>query len=182
MGGIKTIQWVPCRMSSNPIGLRFSPLASSIGASSVGGSGGKSMQSGQTRGRQLQSTKATNTTSTSLSSSETDVSTSTENLSMEERYVLRHTARVEPQGQENMLENVPIVASENARFSSNTSMDSTRYPSSNRSISETRNPIYVQQAGQQVPANQNGAGNGSGSGSNRNSLKVCEEFNGILQI
>uniref|UniRef100_A0A1B0CWL6 Uncharacterized protein n=2 Tax=Lutzomyia longipalpis TaxID=7200 RepID=A0A1B0CWL6_LUTLO len=128
------------------------------------------MHSGHTKGRHLQSTKATNTTS--LSGSETDISTSTENLSMEERYVLRHTARVEPQGQENMLENVPIVASENARFSSNASMDSTtRYPSSNRSISETRNPIYVQQATQQVPGGQNVAGNGSGSGSNRNSLK-----------
>lgn len=37
---------------------------------------------------------------TSLSGSETDVSTSTENLSQEERYVIRHTARQEPQGQE----------------------------------------------------------------------------------
>lgn len=37
----------------------------------------------------------------SLSGSETDISTSNENLSREERYVVRHTARVEPQGQEN---------------------------------------------------------------------------------
>ncbi|KAG6456561.1 hypothetical protein O3G_MSEX009810 [Manduca sexta] len=37
----------------------------------------------------------------SLSGSETDVSTSNENLSREERYVVRHTTRVEPQGQEN---------------------------------------------------------------------------------
>lgn len=37
----------------------------------------------------------------SLSGSETDVSTSNENLSNEERYVIRHTARQEPQGQEN---------------------------------------------------------------------------------
>ncbi|XP_048479199.1 angiomotin isoform X2 [Plutella xylostella] len=36
----------------------------------------------------------------SLSGSETDVSTSNENLSREERYVVRHTTRVEPQGQE----------------------------------------------------------------------------------
>uniref|UniRef100_A0A1L8E5U3 Putative myosin class ii heavy chain n=1 Tax=Nyssomyia neivai TaxID=330878 RepID=A0A1L8E5U3_9DIPT len=125
------------------------------------------MHSAQPKGRHLQSTKATNTTS--LSGSETDISTSTENLSMEERYVLRHTARVEPQGQENMLENVPVVASENTRFSSNTSMDSTRYPSSNRSISETRNPIYA--SAQQSQNVQNVGGNGSGSGSNRNSLK-----------
>uniref|UniRef100_A0A6M2DGK4 Putative angiomotin-like protein 1 n=1 Tax=Xenopsylla cheopis TaxID=163159 RepID=A0A6M2DGK4_XENCH len=38
----------------------------------------------------------------SLSGSETDVSTSNENLSHEERYVIRHTARVEPQGQETL--------------------------------------------------------------------------------
>ncbi|XP_046435575.1 uncharacterized protein LOC124186995 [Neodiprion fabricii] len=37
----------------------------------------------------------------SLSGSDTDVSTSNENLSHEERYVIRHTARQEPQGQEN---------------------------------------------------------------------------------
>lgn len=43
----------------------------------------------------------------SLSSSETDISTSNENLSMEQRYVLRHTPRVEPQGQENLQDNVP---------------------------------------------------------------------------
>ncbi|XP_050562156.1 angiomotin-like protein 2 isoform X4 [Spodoptera frugiperda] len=40
----------------------------------------------------------------SLSGSETDVSTSNENLSREERYVVRHTARVEPQGQENQTQ------------------------------------------------------------------------------
>ncbi|KAI5750436.1 hypothetical protein M8J76_015574 [Diaphorina citri] len=37
----------------------------------------------------------------SLSGSETDVSTSTENLSFEEQYVMRNTTRQEPQGQEN---------------------------------------------------------------------------------
>ncbi|XP_063533012.1 angiomotin-like protein 2 isoform X1 [Cydia strobilella] len=41
----------------------------------------------------------------SLSGSETDVSTSNENLSREERYVVRHTARVEPQGQETQTQN-----------------------------------------------------------------------------
>ena len=39
--------------------------------------------------------------SQSLSGSETDISTSNENLSNEEKYVIRHTARQEPQGQEN---------------------------------------------------------------------------------
>jgi hypothetical protein len=43
--------------------------------------------------------------SQSLSGSETDVSTSNENLSHEERYVIRHTARQEPQGQENLSSN-----------------------------------------------------------------------------
>lgn len=38
----------------------------------------------------------------SLSGSETDVSTSNENLSNEEKYVIRHTPRQEPQGQENL--------------------------------------------------------------------------------
>ncbi|XP_049803934.1 angiomotin-like protein 2 [Schistocerca nitens] len=41
----------------------------------------------------------------SLSGSETDVSTSNENLSHEERYVIKHTARQEPQGQENLSSN-----------------------------------------------------------------------------
>ncbi|CAG9825130.1 unnamed protein product [Phaedon cochleariae] len=38
----------------------------------------------------------------SLSGSETDISTSNENLSNEEKYVIRHTPRQEPQGQENL--------------------------------------------------------------------------------
>lgn len=40
----------------------------------------------------------------SMSGSDTDVSTSNENLSVEQRYVLRNTPRVEPQGQENLAE------------------------------------------------------------------------------
>ncbi|XP_065156727.1 angiomotin-like protein 1 isoform X2 [Atheta coriaria] len=38
----------------------------------------------------------------SLSGSETDISTSNENLSNEEKYVIRHTERQEPQGEENL--------------------------------------------------------------------------------
>lgn len=37
--------------------------------------------------------------------SDTDISTSNENLSVEQRYVLRHTPRVEPQGQEMVDQN-----------------------------------------------------------------------------
>lgn len=36
--------------------------------------------------------------------SDSDISTSNENLSMEQRYVLRHTPRAEPQGQENLVD------------------------------------------------------------------------------
>ncbi|KAJ9584719.1 hypothetical protein L9F63_020924 [Diploptera punctata] len=43
--------------------------------------------------------------SQSLSGSDTDVSTSNENLSHEERYVIRNTPRQEPQGQENLSSN-----------------------------------------------------------------------------
>lgn len=45
----------------------------------------------------------------SVSGSETDISTSNENLSHEERYVIRHTPRQEPQGQENMSYNTLII-------------------------------------------------------------------------
>ena len=44
----------------------------------------------------------------SLSGSETDVSTSNENLSHEERYVIQHTERQEPQGQENNRSGVDL--------------------------------------------------------------------------
>ncbi|KAJ6633005.1 Angiomotin-like protein 1, partial [Pseudolycoriella hygida] len=83
---------------------------------------------------------------------------------MEQRYVLRHTPRVEPQGQENLQNNTPSAKENQARyvpdqrFSSNTSTDSTRYASSNRSISETRNPMYNQSI--------------TGTNSNRSSMDV----------
>lgn len=50
-----------------------------------------------------QPTKRLNQSQYSMSGSDTDVSTSNENLSVEQRYVLR-TPRVEPQGQENLFE------------------------------------------------------------------------------
>ncbi|XP_061496905.1 mediator of RNA polymerase II transcription subunit 12 [Anopheles gambiae] len=115
----------------------------------------------------------------SLSGSDTDVSTSNENLSREERYVLSH-ARVEPQGEENLQGNVTPVNEIQGRFigdkfSSNTSSDSTRYAtptggSSSRSMSETRG------GGGGMYANIGSAPDGpsnrsSMAGSNRNSLK-----------
>lgn len=47
--------------------------------------------------------KRLNQSQYSMSGSDTDISTSNENLSVEQRYVLR-TPRVEPQGQENLFE------------------------------------------------------------------------------
>lgn len=80
-------------MASNSNGMRFSPFASGI----------------QTP-QQLPVMKVppkpkqcvVNASSNNLSGSETDAS-SNENLSKEERYVIKHTARVEPQGQENLV-------------------------------------------------------------------------------
>uniref|UniRef100_A0A182WJ41 Angiomotin_C domain-containing protein n=1 Tax=Anopheles minimus TaxID=112268 RepID=A0A182WJ41_9DIPT len=112
-----------------------------------------------------------------MSGSDTDVSTSNENLSREERYVLSH-ARVEPQGEENLQGNITPVNEVQGRFigdkfSSNTSSDSTRYAtptggSSSRSISETRGgSMYANiGAGPDGPSNRS-----SMAGSNRNSLK-----------
>ncbi|XP_031617691.1 uncharacterized protein PFB0145c-like isoform X2 [Contarinia nasturtii] len=103
-----------------------------------------------------------------------DISTSNENLSMEQRYVLRHTPRAEPQGQENLVEsNSARYASDQQRFSSNTSSDSTRYASSNRSHSGSQTP-NLQQANCNINENIVNNPNNSisiGIGSNRNSLK-----------
>lgn len=114
------------------------------------GSGSSSPQQAQ---QQCQTTQTSSpkysAISSSLSGSDSDVSTSTENLTREERYVLRH-ARVEPQGEENMQGSVTPVNEIQGRyipdkFSSNTSSDSTRYatPNSSRSISETRNSLHT---------------------------------------
>lgn len=98
----------------------------------------------------------------SLSGSDTDVSTSSENLTREERYVLRH-ARVEPQGEENMQGSVTPVNEIQSRyipdkFSANTSSDSTRYATPNSSHAYTGND----------GSNRNSL---IGTNSNRNSLK-----------
>ncbi|XP_055534468.1 angiomotin-like protein 1 [Wyeomyia smithii] len=110
----------------------------------------------------------------SLSGSDTDVSTSTENLTREERYVLRH-ARVEPQGEENMQGNTTPVNEIQSRyipdkFASNTSSDSTRYatPTSSRSISESRNAVHAYANSANEGSNRNSL---NGTNSNRNSLK-----------
>uniref|UniRef100_A0A2M4CY28 Putative angiomotin n=1 Tax=Anopheles darlingi TaxID=43151 RepID=A0A2M4CY28_ANODA len=126
--------------------------------------------------------------SSSLSGSDTDVSTSNENLSREERYVLSH-ARVEPQGEENLQGNVTPVNELQGRyigdkFSSNTSSDSTRYATptggSSRSISESRTGTMYSASmgggpgagpGNDGSSNRSSMAGGGGGGSNRNSLK-----------
>lgn len=94
-------------MSSHPQGLRFSPFSSSIPNN---GNIIKQNMQPQPQQQTNQNNKKLQTqfSNSIFSGSETDdVSNSLENLSMEERYVLRHTARVAPQGQENLQENTP---------------------------------------------------------------------------
>lgn len=47
----------------------------------------------------------------SKSGSETDISSSNESLSIEQRYVLKNMARIEPQGQENQSESKIFLSS-----------------------------------------------------------------------
>lgn len=160
-------------MSSHPQGLRFSPFSSSV---QNNGNIIKQNMQPQPQQQTNQNNKKLQTqfSNSIFSGSETDVTNSLENLSMEERYVLRHTARVAPQGQENLQENTPPARYPNDnRFSSNTSTDSTRYPSSNRSTSETRNPIYTQ-----PPATQTTPGQTS----NRNSLKEANSNRSSMDV
>lgn len=58
----------------------------------------------QIAGQKMQTNNNRSMDYNSMSGSDTDVSTSNENLSVEQRYVLRNTPRVEPQGQENLAE------------------------------------------------------------------------------
>lgn len=90
---------------------------------------------------------------------------STENLSLEQRYVLRNTHRAEPQGQENIDSQSGIPGNENKSNSQflHGQTDSAPAVSSsssqrqqNKSLSEARNPLFT----------------GNSSNSNRNSLKV----------
>lgn len=63
-----------------------------------------------------------------------------------------------------------------ARFSSNTSSDSTRYASSNRSMSETRNAMF-----NQSPSGGVGSGTGA-TNSNRNSLKEANSNRSSMDV
>lgn len=112
-------------MSSHPAGLRFSPFSTAAQLANNNLLMNNNMQQPQQQiqtankniihkqqsqlpQQQQQPQQPTQQFSVnSLSSSETDISTSNENLSMEQRYVLRHTPRVEPQGQENLQDVIP---------------------------------------------------------------------------
>lgn len=196
-------------MSSHPPGLRFSPFSSAATQSAnntnkkINNNTGNSnnnivnnklkmqqqsqqqqiQQQQQSQQGQIIKTKPTfnNHSTNSFSDSETDLSNSIENLSMEERFVLRHTARVEPQGQENLQDNlIPGRYSNDNRLSSNASTDSTRYASSNRSMSETRNPIYSQPQIQSQQANNNNTN--PNNNSNRNSLKEANSNRSSMDV
>lgn len=99
-----------------------------------------------------------------------NLTASTENLSLEQRYVLRNTHRIEPQGQENYEESNLVTGNENKTFlhsqtESAPAVSSSSQPTSmqqqwthsnvNKSISEARNPLFAT----------------AGQSSNRNSLK-----------
>lgn len=137
--------------------------------------------------------------------SDTDISTSNENLSVEQRYVLRHTPRVEPQGQEMVDQNSGfyIVSMKNQfffeilaeqskmlkiyvfisaryitdqqRFPPNSSNDSTRYASSSRSHSGSQTPILN---GQQQ-SNAGGSGTMAAGNGNGNENIVNNPNNSI---
>uniref|UniRef100_A0A336MZ68 CSON008045 protein n=1 Tax=Culicoides sonorensis TaxID=179676 RepID=A0A336MZ68_CULSO len=195
-------------MSSNPHGIRYSPFNGKSNPSVM-----QQQQQQQQKGGQVpvvmrvppkpkqyvssvQQQQQTQQLDLNLSGSDTDVSTSNENLSKEERYVIKHMARVEPQGQENLQSGkaTPVgdasqvrYATDNSplRFSSNTSSDSTtRYatPTSNRSISETRgvaNPNSVTYASN---SDSNRSSLIATPGSNRNSLKETNSNRSSMDV
>ncbi|XP_062540701.1 uncharacterized protein LOC134208780 [Armigeres subalbatus] len=150
------------------------PLQTLVQSSSGSSSPQQAQQQSQTTQTSVPPSPKYSAMSGSLSGSDTDVSTSTENLTREERYVLRH-ARVEPQGEENMQGSVTPVNEVQVRyhpekFASNASSDSTRYatPNSSRSISESRNALHTYANTGNEGSNRNSIISNS---SNRNSLK-----------
>lgn len=162
-------------MSSHPAGLKFPNFSSTAEPSQQLNEiaiNNKIMQSQQQQQQQQSQIQHKQPSTNNFSDSDTEVSNSIENLSIVDRFVLRHTTRVEPQGQENMQENTISGRYINGcRLPSNTSLDSTRYPSSNRSMSETRNHnMYSQQPSQ---LSSGGVVNtmAVGPNQNRNSLK-----------
>ncbi|XP_042204239.1 uncharacterized protein LOC121853912 isoform X1 [Homarus americanus] len=85
----------------------------------------------------------------SFSGSETDVSTSTENLSPEERYALEHTQRQEPQGQENVgniantMANLHLSRASPVVTSGASNVSTVRSNECNASISSSTNTLII---------------------------------------
>lgn len=73
---------------------------------------------------------------------------------------------------------VRYVSAIDPRFSS----DSSRYASSTRSISETRNPIYQQQQGGTVVVVNSGQQTNNNNNSNRNSLKESNSNRSSMDV
>ncbi|XP_050497791.1 227 kDa spindle- and centromere-associated protein-like isoform X2 [Diabrotica virgifera virgifera] len=102
----------------------------------------------------------------SLSGSETDVSTSNENLSNEEKYVIRHTPRQEPQGQENLTDS--------KRSSLRDSLPSNR--SSLDVSSSSYNTLIIHSAGDEP---WNGRNSGPREGSNISSNYIIHQSSNL---
>lgn len=130
----------------------------------------------------------------SLSGSETDVSTSNENLSNEERYVIRHTARQEPQGQENQQqspsrssshkENIPNIQGNlhNNRNSLKESLNGSNRNSLKESLNgSNRNSLKDSINGSNRNSLKDNLSNRT-SGSNRSSLDVSTSSYNTLII
>ncbi|KAG7206574.1 hypothetical protein KM043_000259 [Ampulex compressa] len=130
----------------------------------------------------------------SLSGSETDVSTSNENLSNEERYVIRHTARQEPQGQENQQqspsrssshkENIPNIQ---GNLLSRNSLKDSLSGSNRNSLKENlngsnRNSLKDSINGSNRNSLKDNLSNRTSVGSNRSSLDVSTSSYNTLII
>ncbi|KAL7289828.1 hypothetical protein TKK_0016227 [Trichogramma kaykai] len=130
----------------------------------------------------------------SLSDSDTDVSTSNENLSNEERYVIRHTARQEPQGQENQQhspsrssshkENIPNIQ---ANLLNRNSLKDSLNGSNRNSLKESlngsnRNSLKDSINGSNRNSLKDNLSNRNSIGSNRSSLDVSTSSYNTLII
>ncbi|XP_011140083.2 uncharacterized protein LOC105183552 isoform X1 [Harpegnathos saltator] len=130
----------------------------------------------------------------SLSGSDTDVSTSNENLSNEERYVIRHTARQEPQGQENQQqspsrssshkENIPnIQGNLHNRNSLKDSLNGSNRNSLKESLNgSNRNSLKDSINGSNRNSLKDNLSNRTSVGSNRSSLDVSTSSYNTLII
>ncbi|XP_012225084.1 serine-rich adhesin for platelets-like [Linepithema humile] len=130
----------------------------------------------------------------SLSGSDTDVSTSNENLSNEERYVIRHTERQEPQGQENQQqspsrssshkENIPnIQGNLHNRNSLKDSLNGSNRNSLKESLNgSNRNSLKDSINGSNRNSLKDNLSNRTSVGSNRSSLDVSTSSYNTLII